>query len=87
MILLRNAQANAAFTRQKSIWRDSIISLGLKVKHFLVSFIFFLCLLTQAVRMRCYQRPVNISYSDQVTNEEVGRQIEAATGECDGFLI
>ena len=36
--------------------------------------------------MRCNQRLVNISYMDHVTNEEVHRKIQAATGEYDELL-
>ena len=32
----------------------------------------------QAFEMRCYQRLLNISYKDHVTNEEVHRKIQAA---------
>ena len=35
--------------------------------------------------MRCYQRLLNISYKDHVTNEEVRRKIQAAIGEYDEF--
>ena len=42
---------------------------------------------TQAFEMRCYQRLLNISYKDHVTNEEVRRKIQAATGEYDELLI
>ena len=36
--------------------------------------------------MRCYQRLLNISYKDHVTNEEVRRKIQAAIGEYDKLL-
>ena len=36
--------------------------------------------------MRCYQRLLNISYKDHVTNEEVRRKIEAAIGEYGELL-
>ena len=36
--------------------------------------------------MRCYQRLLNISYKDHVTNEEVRRKIQAAIGEYDELL-
>ena len=36
--------------------------------------------------MRCYQRLLNISYKDHVTNEEVCRKIQAAIGEYDKLL-
>ena len=41
---------------------------------------------TQAFEMRCYQRLLNISYKDHVTNEEVRRKIQAAIGEYDELL-
>ena len=40
----------------------------------------------QAFEMRCYQRLLNISYKDHVTNKEVGRKIQAAIGEYDELL-
>ena len=40
----------------------------------------------QAFEMRCYQRLLNISYKDHVTNEEVRRKIQAAIGEYDELL-
>ena len=36
---------------------------------------------TQTFQMRCYRRLLNISYKDNVTNEEVRRKIQAAIGE------
>ena len=41
---------------------------------------------TQAFEMRCYRRLLNILYKDHVTNEEVRRSIQAATGEYDELL-
>ena len=41
---------------------------------------------TQAFEMRCYWRLLNISYKDQVSNEEVRRKIRAAIGEYDKLL-
>ena len=41
---------------------------------------------TQAFEMRCYRRLLNILYKDHVTNEEVCRKIQAATGEYDELL-
>ena len=38
---------------------------------------------TQAFGMRCYQRLLNISNKDHVTNEEVRIKIQAAIGEYD----
>ena len=36
--------------------------------------------------MRCYQRLLNISYKDHVTNEEVCRKTQAAVREYDELL-
>ena len=41
---------------------------------------------TQAFEMRCYQRLLNISYNDHVTNEEVRRKTQTAIGEYDELL-
>ena len=40
----------------------------------------------EAFEMRCYRRLLNILYKDHVTNEEVRRQIQAATEEYDEVL-
>ena len=40
----------------------------------------------QAFERRCHRKLLNISYKDQVTNEEVHRKIQAAIGEYDEFL-
>ena len=98
-ILSRIAQATAALTKLKPIWRDNNISLGSKVKlmRSLVSSIFLYAYeswtltaelekRTQAFEMRCYRRLLNISYKDHVTNEEVCRKIQAAIGEYDELL-
>ena len=95
----RIAQATAALTKLKPIWRDNNISLGSKVKlmRSLVSSIFLYACeswtltaelekRTQAFEMRCYRRLLNISYKDHVTNEEVRRKIQAAIGEYDELL-
>ena len=98
-VLSRIAQATAALTKLKPIWRDKNISLGSKVKlmRSLVSSIFLVACeswtltaelekRTQAFEMRCYRRLLNISYKDHVTNEEVRRKIQAAIGEYDELL-
>ena len=36
--------------------------------------------------MRCNRSLLNISYKDQVTNEEARRETQAAIGEYDGLL-
>ena len=98
-VLSRIAQATAALTKLKPIWRDNNISLGSKVKlmrSLVISIFLYACeswtltaeleKRTQAFEMRCYRRLLNISYKDHVTNEEVRRQIQAAIGEYDELL-
>ena len=93
-VLSRIAQATAALTKLKPIWRDNNISLGSKVKlmrSLVISIFLYACeswtltaeleKRTQAFEMRCYRRLLNISYKDHVTNEEVRRKIQAAIGE------
>ena len=41
---------------------------------------------TQDLQMTCYWRLLNVSYKDHVTNEEVHRKTQAATGEYDELL-
>ena len=97
-VLSRIAQATAALTKLKPIWRNNNISIGSKVKlmHSLVISIFLYACeswtltalekRTQVFEMRCYRRLLNISYKDHVTNEEVRRKIQTAIGEYDGLL-
>ena len=98
-ITSRTAQATAALTKLKSIWRDNNISLGSKVKlmrSLVISIFLYACeswtltteleKRTQAFEMRCYCRLLNISYKDHVTNEEVRRKIQIAIGEYDELL-
>ena len=98
-VLSRIAQATAALTKLKPIWRDNKISLGSKVKlmrSLVISIFLYACeswtltaeleKRTQAFEMRCYRRLLNISYKDHVTNEEVRRKIQAAIGEYDELL-
>ena len=98
-VLSRIAQATAALTKLKPIWRDNNISLGSKVKlmrSLVISIFLYACeswTLTaelekrmQAFEMRCYRRLLNISYKDHVTNEEVRRKMQAAIGEYDELL-
>ena len=97
-VLSRIAQATAALTKLKPIWRDNI-SLRSKVKlmrSLVISMFLYACeswtltaeleKRTQAFEMRCYRRLFNISYKDHVTNEEVRRKIQAAIGEYDELL-
>ena len=98
-VLSRIAQATAALTKLKPIWRDNNISLGSKVKlmrSLVISIFLYACeswtltaeleKRTQAFEMRCYRRLLNISYKDHVTNEEVRRKIQAAIGKYDELL-
>ena len=98
-VLSRIAQATAALTKLKPIWRDNNISLGSKVqlmRSLVISIFLYACeswtltaeleKRTQAFEMRCYRRLLNISYKDHVTNEEVRRKIQAAIGEYDELL-
>ena len=91
-VLSRIAQATAALTKLKPIWRDNNISLGSKVKlmrSLVISILLYACeswtltaeleKRTQAFEMRCYRRLLNISYKDHVTNEEVGEYDELLT--------
>ena len=93
-VLSRIAQATAALTKLKPIWRDNNISLGSKVKlmrPLVISIFLYACeswtltaeleKRTQAFEMRCHRRLLNISYKDHVTNEEVRRKIQAAIDE------
>ena len=93
-VLSRIAQATAAFTKLKPIWRDNKISFGSKMKpmcSFVISIFLNACeswTLTAelekrlpAFEMTCYRRLLIISYKDHVTYEEVRRKIQAAIGE------
>ena len=93
------AQATAALTKLKPIWRDNNISLGSKVKlmrSLVISIFLYACeswtltaeleKRTQAFEMRCYRRLLNLSFKDHGTNEEVRRKIQAAIGEYDELL-
>ena len=76
-VLSRIAQATAALTKLKPIWRDNNIHLGSKVKlmrSLVISIFLYACeswtmtaeleKRTQAFEMRCYRRLLNISYKD-----------------------
>ena len=91
-VLSRIAQATAALTKLKPIWRDNNISLGSKVKlmrSLVISIFLYACeswpltaeleKRTQAFEMRCYRRLLNIPNKDHVTNEEVRKKIQAAS--------
>ena len=91
-ILSRIARTTAALSRLKIIWRDKNISLASKVKLMRTLIIYLpLCLgeldidsrnreKIQVLEVRCYWRLLNISYKDHVTNEEVRKRIQNATG-------
>ena len=98
-ILSRIAQAKAALSRLKIIWRDKNISLASKVKlmrMLVLSTFLYACeswTLTaeierriQALEMRCYRRLLNISYKNHVANEEVRNRIQKAIGALDDLL-
>ena len=98
-ILSGIAQTIAALSRLKIIWRDKNISLASKVKLMwtpILSTFLYACeswTLTaeierriQAIEMRYYRRPLNSSYKDHVTNEEVRNRIQNASGVHDNLL-
>ena len=99
-IFSRIAQTTAALSRLKIIWRDkNIISLASRIKliqTLILSTFLYACeswILTaeierriQALEMRCYRRLLNISYKDNVTNEEVHNRIRNAIGVHDDLL-
>ena len=98
-IFSRLAQATAAFTKLKSIWRDTSISLRSKMnlmRPLDISIFLYaseswtltaeLEKSTLAFEMRCYLMLLNISYKDHATNEEVRRKIQAVIGEYDEIL-
>ena len=98
-ILARIAEATAALTKLKPIWRENNIFLGLKVKlmrSLVISIFLYACKSwtltaeleksTQAFEMRCFRRLLSILYKDHVSNEEVRKKIQAAIGEYDELL-
>ena len=94
-VLSRIAQAIAALTKLKPIWRDNNISLGSKVKlmRSLVIIFWYACeswaeleIRAHAFEMRCYRRLQNISYKDHVNNEDVRRKVQAAIGKYNDLL-
>ena len=95
-VFSRIEQATAALTKLKPIWRDNNISLGSKLRSLVISIFLYACeswtltaeleKRTQAFKIRCYRRLLNISYRDNVTKEEVRRKIQVAIGEYDKLL-
>ena len=99
-ILSRITQSTAIHSKLKIMWRDKNISLASKVKlmrTLILSTFLYACenwTLTvkfesriQALEMRCYRRLLNISYKDNVTNEEVRNIIQNAVGVHVDLLI
>ena len=99
-ILSRIAQTTVALSSLKIIWRDKNTSLASKVKlmrTLILSTFLYDCeswtltaeieIRIQALEMRCYRRLLNISYKDQVTNEEVRNRIQNAIGVHDDLTM
>ena len=92
-VLSRIAQATAAPTKLKPIWRNNNIYFGSKtnlVHSLVISRFLYVCetwTLTAELERRTQTFEMNISYKDHVTNVEVRRKIQAAIGEYGEFLI
>ena len=89
-VLARIAQATAALSSLKKIWRDRNIPRRSKIRllrSLVISVFLYACeswTLTadlqrriQAMEMRCYRRLLNISYTEHITNVEVRKQNRA----------
>ena len=98
-VLARIAQATAALSSLKKIWRDLNITLRSKIRllrSLVISIFLYACeswTLTadlqrriQAMEMRCYRRLLNISYTEHITNVEVRNRIERAIGPYEDLL-
>ena len=98
-ILARTAQATAAMTKLKRIWKDKNIQLSSKVRlmrALVISIFLYACeswTLTAelerrigAMEMRCYRKILGITYLDRVTNDNVRRMIKEAIGPYDELL-
>ena len=98
-ILARTAQATAAMTKLKRIWKDKNIQLSSKVRlmrALVISIFLYACeswTLTAelerrigAMEMRCYRKLLGITYLDRVTNDNVRRTIKEAIGPYDELL-
>ena len=98
-VLARIAQATAALSSLKKIWRDRNITLRSKIRllrSLVISIFLYACeswTLTadlqrriQAMDMRCYRRLLNISYTEHITNVEVRNRIERAIGPYEDLL-
>ena len=98
-ILARTAQATAAMTKLKRIWKDNNIQLSSKVRlmrALVISIFLYACeswtltaeleRMIGAMEMRCYRKLVGITYLDRVTNDNVRRMIKEAIGPYDELL-
>ena len=95
-IVSRVAQATAAITKMKPIWRNYYISSRSKVKlscYFHISVWLWIMNIDCRVREKnaslwdkMLQGLLNISSNDHITNAEVCRKIQAAIGEYDELL-
>ena len=98
-ILARTAQATAAMTKLKRIWKDKNIQQSSKVRlvrALVISIFLYACeswTLTAelerrigAMEMRCYRKLLGITYLDRVTNDNVRRMIREAIGPYDELL-
>ena len=95
-IVSRVAQATAAITKMKPIWRNYYISSRSKVKlscYFHISVWLWIMDIDCRVREKnaslwnkMLQGLLNISSNDHITNAEVCRKIQAAIGEHDELL-
>ena len=99
LVLSSIAQATAALTKLKPIWRDNNLilrSTGTLMRSRVIPIFLYACgpwaltaeldKWTQTFEMRCYRRLLNISYKDHVTNVCVHRKTNAAIGKYDGLL-
>ena len=98
-ILARIAQATAALTKLKTIWKDKSVSTASKINlmRSLVASIFLYASESwtlspdlerriQAMEMRCFRRLLRISYKDHITNEEVKARIRHEIGQYKELL-
>ena len=98
-ILSRIAQTIGALTKLKTIWKDKNIALSSKIRlirSLVISIFLYTCetwTITaelekkiQTTEMRCFLRFLGISYTDQVTNEEVRNTIRQAIGPYEDLL-
>ena len=98
-ILARTAQATAAITKLKRIWKDSNIQLSSKLRlmrALVISIFLYACeswTLTAelerrigAMEMRCYRKLLGITYLNRVTNDNVRRMIKEAVRPYDELM-